>query len=104
MKETAQNPSLVPRKDPSLDPSLDPNPDPGLDPSLDPALHHETRDQSRGSLRETRDPAPEVLVETTERDRRLNRSRPWPTVTARGQSLTLQLLKPPQRKMMMKTN
>ena len=100
MKETAQNPSLVPRKDPSLDP----DPDLSLDPSLDPALHHETRDQSLGSLRETRDPAPEVLVETTGRDRRLIRSRLWPTVTVRGLNLTLPQLKPLQRKMMMKTN
>merc|ERR1711997_266721 len=96
---TAQNPSLVPRRDPSLDP----DPDPSLDPSQDPALHHETRDQSLGSLRETRDPAPEVLVETTGRDKRLNRSRLWPTVTERGLNLALPWLRARKRKMM-KTN
>merc|ERR1712187_122085 len=98
--ETAQNPSLVPR----IDPSLAPDPDPSLDPSPDPGLHHETRDQSLGSLRETRDPAPEVSVETTGRGKRLDRSRLWPTVTVRGLNLTPPRLKPPQRKMMMKTN
>ena len=101
--ETAQNPSLAPRIDPSRDLSLDPNLDPNPDPSRDPALPPGTRDQSRGSLMETRDPAPEVLVVTTARDRRSAPSHQWPTVTVRGLNRTLPLQKPPQRKMM-KTN
>ena len=105
MRETAQSPSLVPRKDPSLDRNPGPDQDPGLSlgPSLDPALHHETRDPSRGSLRERRGLAPEVLVETMARGQRLTRTRLWPTVTVQGLNQALPQLRPPPRKMM-KTN
>ena len=107
MTETAQSLSLVLRKDPSLD--RNPGPDLGLSlglgpgPSLGPALHHETRDPSRGSLRERRGLAPEVLVETMARGQRLTRTRLWPTVTVQGLNQALPQLKPPPRKMM-KTN